>query len=216
MRLPVPSMHTAAFPALAIAILPFFGPTAPAIVSLSPSTAVGSAVTLTIEGTGFDPESSVPEVYHADGRLLATGSVALRSSTKIVVTVALAGAAPGRYIVKVSNSAGARSTGTTLTLVGEVSVSPKSGRPGTPFTYTGRGFTRRSDAISHLQGPDGLEWQAKRIGTSEEGTFERVIESGEFVPGTYTVWAIDDHTKIRSPRTTFEIEGSPVAKTPAQ
>jgi hypothetical protein len=96
-------------------------------------------------------------------------------------------------------------TGTTLHPT--VSISPRSGHPGQPFTYSGRGFTGRSGATSHLQGPSGLEWQAKRIGTSPEGTFEQTIVSGEFVPGTYTVWAMDDHTRITSPRVTFEVLG---------
>jgi hypothetical protein len=210
----VPSSRAAAFPAFAIAVLPFVGSGVPAIASLSPTSAAGSGLTLTIEGSGFDAAASVPEVYRADGRLVATGSAVDRSPTRIVATVPLAGASPGRYVVKVANPGGARSAGATLTLVDEVSVSPASGRPGTPFTYTGRGFTARSSAISHLQGPDGLEWQAKRIGVSEQGTFERVIESGEFVPGTYTVWAIDDHTKVTSPPATFTIVEA--AKAPAQ
>jgi hypothetical protein len=93
--------------------------------------------------------------------------------------------------------------------VGEVRISPASGHPGTPFTYSGRGFTGRSGVTSHLQGPDGLEWQAKRIGTSPEGTFEQTIVSGEFVPGTYAVWAKDDRTSITSARFTFEVVGRP-------
>jgi hypothetical protein len=210
----VPSWRAAACPALGIAILPLFGPGPPAVVSLSPGSAIGSALTLTIEGSGFDAAASVPEVYRADGRLVATGSAVDRSPTRIVATVPLSGASPGSYVVKVANPGGARSAGATLTLVDEVSVSPRSGRPGTPFTYTGRGFTGRSSAISHLQGPDGLEWQAKRIGLSDEGTFERVIESGEFVPGTYTVWAIDDHTKVTSRSATFTVVEA--AKAPAQ
>jgi hypothetical protein len=41
--------------------------------------------------------------------------------------------------------------------------------------------------------------------TSAERTFERPIDSGEFVPGTYTVWATDDYTKIPAARATFEV-----------
>jgi hypothetical protein len=94
-------------------------------------------------------------------------------------------------------------------LTGEVAVTPARGRPGQPFTYTGRGFTGNAGVTTHLQGPDGLEWQAKRYGTSPEGTFEREISSGEFVPGTYAVWAMDDRTKITSAKATFEVVAGP-------
>ena len=136
-----------------------------------------------------------------------------RSPGRLAATVALAGTSPGAYTVRVLNPDGARSNAAALRLVGEVDISPASGRPGTPFTYSGRGFTGRSGVTSHLQGPDGLEWQAKRIGTSPEGTFEQTIVSGEFVPGTYAVWAMDDRTKITSPRLTFQVVGpSPTAR----
>jgi hypothetical protein len=126
-----------------------------------------------------------------------------------VATVALAGVSPGRYEVRVSNPDGTRSNGATLTLAPQVTISPARGRPGQSFTYVGRGFTGGSGATTHLQGPDGLEWQAKRYATSPEGTFEREISSGEFVPGTYAVWAMDDRTKITSPKATFEVVATP-------
>ena len=190
---------------LGLAVLALLSPAQPTIVSMSPASAVGSTITVTIEGTGFDARASAAEIVQADGHLLATGSVTDRTATRIVATLALAGVSPGRYEVRVSNPDGARSNIAPLTLTGEVAISPVRGRPGQPFTYTGRGFTGRSGVTSHLQGPDGLEWQAKRYGTSAEGTFEREISSGEFVPGTYAVWAMDDRTKITSPKVTFEV-----------
>ena len=191
-------------PALALA-LALLAPPRPTIVSVTPASAVGATVAATIEGTGFDASSSTVEVLQPDGRLLATGTITQRTPTRLVATLALAGVGPGRYEVRVSNPDGTRSNTATLTLTGEVSVSPARGRPGQPFTYTGRGFTGNSGVTSHLQGPDGLEWQAKRYGTSVEGTFEREISSGEFVPGTYAVWAMDDRTKTTSPKATFEV-----------
>jgi hypothetical protein len=183
----------------------------PSIVSLSPSAGPGAALAITIHGAGFDLASSVPEVYGPGGVLVATGSVTQRAPGRIAATLPLSGASPGAYTVRVLNTDGTRSNAAPLTLVGEVSISPLSGRPGTPFTYSGRGFTGRSGVTSHLQGPDGLEWQAKRIGTSPEGTFEQTIVSGEFVPGTYAVWAMDDRTKITSSRFTFQVTGPPPA-----
>lgn len=181
-------------------------PTVPHVSSLTPSSAVGARLAATIAGTGFDGASAV-EVSAPDGTLAGTGTVTLRSATRIVATLPLAGAAPGRYAVRVVNEGGASSEAATLTLVSEVSVSPTSGPPGTVFTYTGRGFKGRFSVISHLQGPDGLEWQAKRFATGAEGTFAHDITSAEFVPGTYTAWALDDYTKVASNRATFEVTG---------
>jgi hypothetical protein len=192
---------------LGFAVLALAASAPPRIVSLTPSSAPATTLAITIEGAGFDPAASAPEVCRPDGVLVAKASVTERSPGRIAATVALAGISPGAYTVRVLNPDGTRSNAATLSLVGEVNISPASGRPGTPFTYSGRGFTGRSGVTSHLQGPDGLEWQAKRIGTSLEGTFEQTIVSGEFVPGTYAVWAMDDRTKITSPRFTFQVVG---------
>jgi hypothetical protein len=181
----------------------------PSIVSLTPALGVGSTLRVTVEGTGFDPRACAAEVRGADGRVVARATMIERTPTRLVATVPLAGTSPGRYEVRVSNPDGTRSNAATLTLTGEVAISPARGRPGQPFTYTGRGFTGDSGVTSHLQGPDGLEWQAKRYGTTPEGTFEREITSGEFVPGTYAVWAMDDRTKITSPKATFEVVAAP-------
>ncbi|HET6900377.1 MAG TPA: hypothetical protein VFK70_18645, partial [Vicinamibacteria bacterium] len=145
----------------------------------------------------------------AAGKRIAAGTVTDRSPARLVATVALAGMSPGRYEVRISNPDGTRSNGVTLTLAPKVTISPARGRPGQPFTYVGRGFTGNSGATTHLQGPDGLEWQAKRYATSPEGTFEREISSGEFVPGTYAVWAMDDRTRTTSPKATFEVLAAP-------
>ena len=190
---------------IALAALALLAPPRPTIVSVTPASAVGATVTVTIEGTAFDASSSAAELVQPDGRLVVTGTITQRTATRLVATLALAGVGPGRYEVRVSNPDGTRSNSAPLTLTGEVAISPARGRPGQPFTYTGRGFTGNSGVTSHLQGPDGLEWQAKRYGTSAEGTFEREISSGEFVPGTYAVWAMDDRTKITSPKATFEV-----------
>jgi hypothetical protein len=179
----------------------------PAVVSLTPSAVPGTAVTVTLEGSGFDPASSVPEVYDQNGRLVATGAASARTATRLVATLPLAGVRPGAYTVKVLNAGGVRSAGTPLTLFDEVSVSPLSGRAGTVFTYAGRGFTPNFGVTSHLQRPDGLEFQSRRIATSAEGTFEnQAIYSGEFSPGTYTLWAIDDATGVTTARVTFEVK----------
>jgi hypothetical protein len=192
-----------------VVLWPLLAAGAPNIVSLTPASAAGSTLSVTIEGTGFEATASAAEVIAPDGRVVARATVIERTPTRLVARLPLAGASPGRYEVRISNPDGTRSNAATLTLRGEVAISPAHGRPGQPFTYTGRGFTGSSGVTSHLQGPDGLEWQAKRYGTSPEGTFEREITSGEFVPGTYAVWAMDDRTKITSPKATFEVVAAP-------
>jgi hypothetical protein len=93
--------------------------------------------------------------------------------------------------------------------VPEVAVSPREGPPGTVFTYSGRGFTGESGAISHLVRADRIEaYRAKRFPTTAEGTFERPIDSADFPPGTYTVWAMDESTKAETARVTFEVVSS--------
>jgi len=181
----------------------------PRITSLTPATAAGSTLTVTVEGSGFDAKGGAVEVVDTSGQKVATGTTEDRAPLRIVAKVALAGVSPGRYEVRVANPDGMRSNAAVLTLIGEVAISPARGRPGQPFTYTGRGFTGNSGVTTHLQGPDGLEWQAKRYATSPEGTFEREISSGEFVPGTYAVWAMDDRTKITSAKATFEVVAPP-------
>jgi hypothetical protein len=193
---------------LGLAAVALLGAPRPELVSLTPASAAGSTLDVTIAGRGFDASASTAEVTEPGGRVIARGTVRERAATRLVVTFSLAGVSPGRYDVRVTNP-DVQSNPAALTLTGEVAISPARGRPGDPFTYTGRGFTGNSGVTTHLQGPDGLEWQAKRYATSPEGTFEREISSGEFVPGTYAVWAMDDRTKITSAKATFEVVAGP-------
>ena len=197
--------HSATPACLGLSVLALLAPSEPRISSVTPATAVGSTLAVTVEGTGFDAKASAVEVVDGSGHTVAAATITDRAPVRLVATVALAGGSPGRYDIRVSNPDGMRSNAATLTLIDEVAISPARGRPGQPFTYTGRGFTGSSGVTTHLQGPDGLEWQAKRYATSPEGTFEREISSGEFVPGTYAVWAMDDRTKITSAKATFEV-----------
>ena len=98
-----------------------------------------------------------------------------------------------------------------LAVTTKVTEAPATGPPGTVFTYTGRGFKGGFGATSHLEGPDGLEWQAKRFPITPAGTFEHPILSGEFRPGTYTVWATDDYTKAACAKATFRVLASAAA-----
>jgi PKD repeat protein len=94
-----------------------------------------------------------------------------------------------------------------------VSVSPSSGTPGTKFYVQWEGFTPNSTLTSHLQKPDGTEFPTKKFSTDSQGQANHIIDSTGFSPGTYTLWAIDDATGIRTVNTaTFIItKESPLA-----
>jgi hypothetical protein len=86
-----------------------------------------------------------------------------------------------------------------------VYISPASGQPGTPFAYTGQGFTGNSTATSHLKRPDGTEFASLSIPIASDGTFSTSINSTGFSSGTYEVWAVDITTTASSPHVTFGI-----------
>ncbi|HUG54265.1 MAG TPA: hypothetical protein VMR21_11720, partial [Vicinamibacteria bacterium] len=69
--------------------------------------------------------------------------------------------------------------------------------------------------ITHLQGPTAVAFQSKRITTGPAGTFEQQIDSAEFRPGTFTVWAVDDRTRAAAVPATFEIVGDRPGPSPA-
>jgi hypothetical protein len=178
---------------------------APQISSLSPSTVVGSSFTLTINGSNFDENGAVDQVYQPNGSFLGQGQIQDRSSTGIVVFQQMAGAAPGNYTVRVKNPDGQESNARTLTLVSQVSVSPSSGTAGTQFSYQGSGFTGSFGVTSHLKKPDGTPFPTLQIPTNSSGQFSQSINSTGFAPGTYEVWAVDDNTGISSNTVSFTV-----------
>jgi hypothetical protein len=180
---------------------------APHITSVSPASVVGSTFDLTIVGTDFDATRAVDQVYLPNGMFMGQGTVRSRSTTEIVVTEMMAGAAPllRPYIVKVENADGQLSSKADLTLLDEVSVSPNSAAIGTAFLYTGRGFTGNSTATSHLKRPDGMEFPTIQFTTSTAGTFDTRINSAGFTPGGYEVWGIDNNTGKSSSHTIFTV-----------
>ncbi len=137
---------------------------------------------------------------------MGNGSVTSRSTTQIITTQSMTGAAPGTYTIKVLNSNGQRSNGIGLTLFDQVSVSPSSGSVGTVFSYTGQGFTGSFGVTSHLKRPDGTEFSTKQIATNSSGQFSDTINSTGFATGTYEVWAIDNNTGISSAHITFRVQ----------
>jgi hypothetical protein len=180
----------------------------PSITSLNPSSVSGSRFTLTITGSGFDPSGAVDQFYKPDGSFLGQGVIQSRTSSRIVVTEQMAGAAPGNYTVKVKNPDGQLSNGMTLTLVAQVSVSPSSGTPGMQFSYQGSGFTGNFGVTSHLRRPDGTKFPTLQIPSNASGQFTSTINSTGFAAGTYQVWAIDNNTGVSSNVASFTV-GSP-------
>ena len=93
-----------------------------------------------------------------------------------------------------------------------VSVSPAGGPAGTQFSVRYTGFTPNSTLTSHLQKPDGSEFRTLTLSTNNQGDYVSnpwLITSDTFVPGTYTLWGVDDTTGISSGRTSFVITLSP-------
>ena len=179
----------------------------PTLSSVSPPNVVGSTFTLIATGTGFDTSGAVVEVYQPNGSFMGNGTVTNRSTTQLITTQSMAGAAPGTYTVRVKNPDGQRSSGVPLTLYDQVSVSPGSGNAGTVFSYAGQGFTGSYGVTSHLKRPDGSEFPTKQIATDAAGHFSDVINSTGFAAGTYEVWAVDNNTGIATAHVTFVVTG---------
>lgn len=145
------------------------------------------------------------QVYKLDESFLGQGVIQSRSSTQILVTEQMAGAAPGNYTVKVKNPDGQLSNGMTLRLLAQVSVAPPSGPAGTQFSYQGSGFTGNYGVTSHLRRPDGTEFPTRQIATNGSGQFSTTIDSTGFGAGTYQVWAVDNNTGISSNVVSFTV-----------
>ncbi|GEM_PF-1675798 len=80
----------------------------------------------------------------------------------------------------------------------QVSVEPDCGAPGTLFTLQWTGFTPNSTLTSHLRKPDGTEFPILQFNTDGQGNATFIIDSSEFVPGTYQHFAVDDVTGAQS------------------
>lgn len=179
----------------------------PTLSSISPTSIIGSTFTLTANGSCFDSSGAVLQVYQPSGSFMGNGAVISRSTTQIVTTQSMAGAAPFAqpYTIKALNPNGQQSNGMGLTLYDQVSVSPSSGSGGTVFSYTGQGFTGSFGVTSHLKRPDGTEFSTLQIPTGSAGTFSTTINSTGFAVGTYEVWAIDNNTGVSSAHVTFGV-----------
>ena len=88
----------------------------------------------------------------------------------------------------------------------EISVSPSRVRSGEISLLTGTGFTENRTVMSHLQRPDGSEYNPLRIRTDERGEFNHKIDSVMLDIGTFELWVEDEASKVVSNRIQLVVE----------
>ena len=69
----------------------------------------------------------------------------------------------------------------------------------------GSGFTPKRNISSHLQKPDGKEYQVLPLITDDRGEFKHDIETLVLSIGVHELWVVDDTTKVSSNRVKFEV-----------
>src|SRR5262245_61231748 len=69
----------------------------------------------------------------------------------------------------------------------------------------GSGFTPKRNISSHLQKPDGKEYQVLPLLTDERGEFKHDIETLVLSVGVHELWVVDDTTNVASNRVKFEV-----------
>src|SRR5262245_51382557 len=60
----------------------------------------------------------------------------------------------------------------------------------------GSGFTPKRNISSHLQKPDGKEYQVLPLLTDDRGEFKHDIETLVLSIGVHELWVVDDKTKV--------------------
>jgi uncharacterized protein YfaS (alpha-2-macroglobulin family) len=87
---------------------------------------------------------------------------------------------------------------------------------GTTFTQWGTGFTPNSTATLHFRKPDGSEYPTAPQGMDSIGHFETTYTApSNKPPGTYTWWAIDGPTGIKSNEVSYTVNVTPtIAQNP--
>lgn len=193
----------------------------PSLNNGSPSTITGiRQFDLTLNGSCFDAPGAVDrvtEVFTGNviGSGVLSGGLVNLTTTQMVVTETMVGAAPWDYDVRVENLNGNPSGAFRFTLVPEVTVSPTTTSAGVSIAVTGRGFTKNFGATTHvLRLSDSLELATHNKATDGTGGFSDSIDTTGFSPGSYEVWSVDDNVnalqpgKGVSPRVTFSISAT--------
>lgn len=87
-----------------------------------------------------------------------------------------------------------------------IAMAPMSGPPGTTFTQGGLGFSPNGTVTLHFEKPDGTEYPTQTVNLDNIGHFEVNYTAPMDKPlGTYTWWAVDDTTGIRSNYVSYDI-----------
>ncbi len=95
----------------------------------------------------------------------------------------------------------------TVTVKPTIAMSPMSGAPGTVFTEWGTGFTPNSTATFYFPKYDGVNNGTSQVSMDAQGHFEMTYPSGSNKPpGSYTWYAIDGPTGIKSNVVTYTIK----------
>src|SRR5689334_19761774 len=88
----------------------------------------------------------------------------------------------------------------------EISVSPSHVKVGGSVLMSGTGFTPNRSVMSHLQRPDGSEYNPLRFPINEHGEFSHKIDTVMLDLGTFELWAEDEASKVVSNRIQFSVE----------
>ena len=88
----------------------------------------------------------------------------------------------------------------------QVTASPTRVKSGEIVLLTGTGFTPNRFAMSHLQRPDGSEYNPLRFRINERGEFVHKIDTVMLDIGTFECWAEDESSKVISNRIKFTVD----------
>jgi hypothetical protein len=87
-----------------------------------------------------------------------------------------------------------------------IEVSADKVKSGAAVYLMGTGFTPSRTAMSHLQRPDGTEYNPVRLRINERGELSHKIDTTMLSIGTFEVWIEDETSKMFSNRIHFSVE----------
>ncbi len=88
----------------------------------------------------------------------------------------------------------------------QIKLSANRVKSGDLVFLTGTAFTPDHTAMSHLQRPDGSEYNPLRLRTNDRGEFTHRIDTTMLDTGTFDVWVEDEASNSTSNRTRFTVD----------
>ncbi|KAB0669028.1 hypothetical protein F6V30_14420 [Oryzomonas sagensis] len=179
-------------------------------ISQTPSSGPGGT-TFQQSGSGFSPSSTATlNVQKPDGTEYTPQSQAINANGAFSISYpSTTSKAPGTYtwwVVDGPTGKASNSLRYTITLNPTIAQSPMSGPAGTTFTDWGTGFSPNSNATLHFQKPDGTEYPTSSQLIDTNGTFSVPYPSSTSKPsGTYSWWAVDGPSGLRSNTVSYKI-----------